>query len=138
MTDQLDRREARVRALRRARPRSRFLRFCVGGVIALTGLVWWTGDFSPSGLLTSRRMANLERFLGEIRPYPLQGIDWDWSTFFAWLGERLETVGLEAMAITLALSVASIVLAALFGGILALPAARTWAIADPYLPSTLR
>ncbi len=126
--------EARMLRLRHARPRSRFLR--VSGCVAagLVGVAWLTGDLSPAGLLSERRMANLERFFGEIRPYPLQGREWDWGIAFDWLAERLQTVGLEAMATTLALSVAAIVLAGFVGLVLALPAARTWAVADPYLP----
>lgn len=135
MTDDARRQIARVRRLRGSRPTSRFLRASLVSTAALIGLAWWVGELSPAGLLSSRRVANLERFLGEIRPYPLQGRDWDWGVFFGWLGERMHTVGFEAMATTLALSVAAIVLAGLAGAVLALPAARTWAVADPYLPA---
>lgn len=126
--------ESKRRELWRARPRSRFLRRSAFAAAGLVLAAWSLGDFSPVGLLSPRRLANLERFLNEIRPYPLQGRAWDWGLAGAWLSERLATVGLEAMAVTLALSVAAVVLAGLVGLLLALPAAATWAVPSPFLP----
>lgn len=123
-----------ARRLRRARPRSRFLRLTGLAVLVLTAAAWIIGDFRWGSLLTPRRLANLERFLGEIRPYPLHGEAWDWGTAAAWAWQEWLEKGAEATKITLALSVVSIVLAGAFGLLLALPAARTWATPEPFVP----
>jgi len=123
-----------IDALYRQRPRNGFLR--IGGWLA-AGLVvagWLGGGFLADPGWTPRRAANLQRFLGEIVPYPLQGEPWDWSVAFAWArelwNEKLATATLE----TLAISVLAILLAGALGGALAPWATRSFARPDPFLP----
>ena len=122
-----DSRDAEIRRLHRRRPRSRFARWSGAALCALVIFSWWTGDFSPGDLFSERRLANLERFLGELRPYPLQGRDFDVRVAASWAGEVLRERGWTAAGVTLAMSVAAIVLAALGALALAPAAARTFA-----------
>jgi len=126
-------RAARIEELRRGRERSRLLRVSAWGAIALCAFAWLTGSFGVDGFLSPRRLANLDRFLAELRPYPLQGREWDWGTAFEWAGAVMSERGLEAMLVTLGISVAAIALAALAAGLIALPAARSFATPRPYL-----
>jgi phosphonate transport system permease protein len=128
----------RLRILRLSRPRSRFLRWSSALILLLVIAAWWAGDFAPSGFLSPRRLENLQRFLAEIRPYPLHDRPWDWGVAWAWARDVAVRKGTEATFITLALSVVSIVLASLGGLLLALPAARTWSTPEPYLPASRR
>ena len=131
-------RDTRVAALRHGRERSRLLRVSVPGLILLSTLAWIPIGMGAEDLLSPRRQANLERFLGELRPYPLQGEAWNWGQAIDWAGGILKDRSLEAMLITLGISVAAIVLAALLGGLLALPAARNFATPEPYIQSGRR
>jgi phosphonate transport system permease protein len=131
-------RDARVAALRRGRERSRLLRASVAGLILLSTLAWIPIALGSVDLLSPRRQANLQRFLGELRPYPLQGEAWDWGLAMNWTGGILGERGLEAMLVTLGISVAAIALAALLGGLLALPAARNFATPEPYIQTGRR
>ncbi|RMH18239.1 MAG: ABC transporter permease subunit [Acidobacteria bacterium] len=124
-----------IRRLYRQRPRSRFLRLSAALLLALVAYAWLGGDFGAGGMLSPRRLANVERFLGEIRPFPLQGRDFEPAIFVRWLGEVMAEKGWHAARVTLELAVAAIVLAAVGGLLLSLPAARSWATPEPYLPS---
>lgn len=123
-----------IRRLRRARPRQRFLRWSLLGVAVLAVYVWLVGDFDSGSLLAERRQANLLRFLGELVPHPLQGRPWDWGVAWSWLTELMAEKGWSGAAKTLSISVVAIVLAALGGLVLSLPAARSWASSEPWLP----
>ena len=70
-------RERRIEELRRNRPRSRLLR--VGSLVMLGLIVysWGWGDLELDRFFSQRSNRNLERFLGEIRPYPLWDKEWD-------------------------------------------------------------
>jgi phosphonate transport system permease protein len=92
------------------------------------------GDFAWSEFLTERRLRNLARFLGEVRPYPLQDQPWSWTVAWAWGTELLEREGWEAARATLAISILAILLAGLGGFAFALPAARNFATAEVFLP----
>ena len=129
-----DPRNDEIRRLHRQRPRSRFARWSGAALCALVVFSWWTGDFRPGDLFSERRLANLERFLGELRPYPLQGRPFEVSTAAAWAGQVLRERGWTAAGVTLAMSVAAIVLAALGALALTPAAARTFATPEPYLP----
>ncbi len=126
-------RDARVAALRRGRDRSRLLRASVTGLILLSALAWIPIGLGAANLMTPRRQANLRHFLGELKPYPLRGETWNWGQAMDWAGGILAERGLEAMLITLCISVAAITLAALLGGLLALPAARNFATPEPLI-----
>lgn len=128
-------REAAVRRLRRERPRNRFVRTTAGLLAALVVGSWWAGDFAPGSFASERRLRNLERFLSELRPFPLQGREFDWATVVHWAGGVLSEKGLSAALATLAISVAAIVLAGLWGSLAALPAARNLATPEPFLPA---
>ncbi len=129
-----DDRDLEIRRLHSQRPRSRFVRWSALAITALVVLAWSSDGLWPDGLFSERRLANLERFLGELRPYPLQGKDFDLSVATAWAGEVLSERGWSAAGTTLAMSVAAIVLAALAALVLIPAAARTFASPEPYLP----
>ncbi len=129
-----DRRDAEIRRLHRERPRSRFVRWSGAALVALVALAWSSPGLRAGDFFSARRLANLERFLRELRPYPLQGRDFDFSIATAWAGEVLNDRGWTAAGVTLAMSVAAIVLAALGALILTPAAARTFASPEPYLP----
>lgn len=128
-------REGAVRRLRRERPRSLLVRWTAGLLGALVAGSWWAGDFDPGSFASERRLRNLERFLGEIRPFPLQGREFDWPTALHWAGGVFSEKGLSAALATLAISVAAIVLAGLWGALAAIPAARSLATPEPFLPA---
>jgi phosphonate transport system permease protein len=128
-------REVVVRRLRRGRPRRHFLR--VSGILfALLVLYAWTGmGLFTADLLSPRRVANLQRFLGELRPYPLQGERWDSQIALAWATDLLVTRAGPAAITTLAISIVAITLAGLGAVLLALPAARPFTSAEPFAPA---
>lgn len=123
-----------VRRLRQDRPKNRFGRVSAWVLLALVLGSWAMGGFSPAYLFEERRQANLERFLGELRPYPLQGEPWDWGVAWSWAGEVMAEKGWAAAGQTLAIAVAAIVLAGLLALVLCLPAVRSFAHPQPYLP----
>lgn len=105
--------------LRRTRRRSLFQRASAAVVLLTVTWSWWFGGFCLTEPLSARRVSNLNRFLGELRP---QAADADVLARRAW----------EASKQTLALSVAAIVLAGAAGLVLALPAARNVAAREPF------
>ena len=119
--------------LYRERPRSRFLRVSGWLAAALVLASWSFGGFLNEPIWSPQRAANLQRFLGEIVPYPLQGRDWNWTEAAAWSGDLWRDHLGEATATTLAISVAAIVLAGLLATLLAPWAARNFARSDPFL-----
>ncbi len=122
-----------LKQLHRDRPRRRFVIWSVRAFVLLTAASWWWGDFQPGRFLNDRRAANLQRFLGEIRPWPLQDRDWDWSIATKWAWDRWQADGAEALVATFAISLAAMVGAAFWGGLLSLPAARNFARPRPFL-----
>ena len=119
--------------LGRERPRAWFPRISFVLILLLLFGSWFSGTFDVGELFTERSARNLERFLREIRPYPLWDRPFDFAIFWEWLGTTLSGRGVRAISVTLALSVAAIVLAGIGGLILAVPAARTLATPNPYL-----
>ena len=121
------------------RSRSRFARWSGVAFLALVALAWSSPALRPGDFFSERRLANLRRFLGELLPYPLQsgehdvvaslGIAWTWTL------EMLIDRGFEAAALSLALSVAAIVLAAGGALVFTLLAARTLADPEPFVQS---
>jgi len=130
-----DDRDLEIRRLHRERPRSRFVRASGYLLGLLVVLAWSNAELWPGDLLSERRMQNLERFLGELRPYPLQGRDFDLAIAASWAGEILSERGWTATGTTLAMSVAAIVLAALGALFFSFTAARSLASPEPYLPA---
>ena len=124
-----------IRRLHRERPRRRAARWMGGLLLALVACSWWLGDFRISEMWSPTRQENLERFLTELRPYPLQGRPWDWGIAARWAMDVLTGKGLEAAVRTTAIAVVAIVLSAFGGLALCLTAARTVATPEPFLPS---
>ena len=112
--------------LRRARPRSRFARLSLGAMAVVVAYAWLSGDLELGRLFSARSAQNLQRFLGEIRPYPLQGREWDWEVFRHWLEATLDDAGGEAVLSTVALSVAAICLAGLLAAVSDRGSWRPW------------
>lgn len=124
-----------VEVLWRSRPRSRFVRASLIAFVAMLCLSWFAGGFDFGDAFSARRAANFDRFLTEIRPYPLQGQPWDWGVAATWAGQQLDDKGWTAALSTLAISLVAIFLAATAGLALALPAARNFATAEPFGPA---
>lgn len=127
-------RELEIRRLRRSRARSRFVRWSFVLFAALVAYAWLGGGLAPGDLFTARQARNLDRFLTEITPYPLQGRPFDLGVLLDWAGDLLQRRDLEAGLLTLAISVVAIVLAGVAAAGSSLFAARTFATPEPYLP----
>jgi len=128
-------RDAAVRRLRARRPRRRFAR-ASGWLFAALGVWAWTsGVFRLADLWTGRSRSNLARFLGEIRPYPLQDREWEWGVWVGWVREVFGGAAGEAIGSTLALSVCAIVLAGAAAFLASLSAARNLAGPQPFASS---
>lgn len=128
-------REAEVRRLARARARDPFI-LC--SVLLLAGIVlyaWLAGGFSIADLTSPRRLENVQRFVHELVPFPLQSQPWDWRIAFGWFADIVKESGALAVTTTLAISIAAILCAAVSGIVLAFPATRTLASPEPYLPN---
>lgn len=126
--------------LRRTRPRSRLLRAAAWAAAALVMFSWMGGDFGLEQLGGERRLANLQRFTGELRPWPVQqhgGFDAgsanDWRTLYDWGAALMAGGAGAALAATAAIAVLASVLAALIGYLACWPAARNVARPAPFL-----
>lgn len=124
--------EAALRELYRKRPRDLFVRGSFLALSALFGAAWWLGDFRMGDWLSPRRLENVNRFLGELTPYPAQGKPFDLGRVAEWAWDLLQGRGWEAVGRTLAISVAAIVMAAAAGWLLSLLAARSLMRDRPY------
>ena len=131
-----DARNAEIRRLYRRRPRRRFVFWSAMALLGLVLHAWSSDELRGTDLLSQRRLENLERFLGELRPAPLHGRDWDTGAALEWAARLMREKGWQAAGTTLALSVAAMVLAGLASSLLAPLAARTLATAEPYLPDS--
>ena len=127
-------REQAVIDLHKRRPRNRLLRGSAALAAVVVALAWWTGGFNVGDLFSARSQENLTRFVGELRPKPVQRTG-DWSEAQPWAAQLFHETGGEAMVRTLAIAVAAIVLAGGGALILSIPAARTLATLEPFLPS---
>lgn len=126
-------RDREIAALRRARPRNRFVRASLMGLAMLALAGWFFGGFSPATFGGERGRANASRFLGELRPWPLQGPESDAVAVWRWVAGLWVGQDAAALANTLAISVAAAGLAGAGGALLSLVAARTLACPQPYL-----
>jgi len=123
-----------VDQLHRERPRSRVVRISAVVIVLLVVASWCCGVIDFGSMRTDHARANLDRFLTDIRPYPLQDVEWDWGVAAQWFAEKTEGHAGAAMLDTLALSIAASVLAALLALACSLCAARNLATAEPFLP----
>ncbi|MEZ6013497.1 MAG: ABC transporter permease subunit [Planctomycetota bacterium] len=137
-------RAARVDALRRARPRSKFLRGTCAVLALGTAAAWLSGQIEVGRLLERRRLDNLQRFLSQdALPRPLRSAGADdargplarLGDLWTWTFEVLQDRGFEALLSTLALAVAAAVLAGCIAMLLAPLCARTLATREPYAAS---
>ncbi|MEE8107504.1 MAG: ABC transporter permease subunit [Planctomycetota bacterium] len=136
MSGQASTRQAEIDRLRARRPRNRFVRFSAVALLALAVYAWGWGDLEIDHLFRARTATNLNRFLTEVRPYPLQGVEWDWGVALGWVRYTLAGKGGSAVAATLAMSIAAICLAGIGAALLCLFAARNVAEPEPFLPDT--
>ena len=120
--------------LSKQRPSHRSARWSALALTLLAAGSWIAGDFGADSMLSERRLANMQRFLLELRPHPLQTGSFDISILLLWVRDLMGEKGLEATATTLAISIAATFLAGCGGVILALGAARTLATPFPFLP----
>lgn len=133
-------RAERIRRLHRARPRRPFVTASLAALVAIVVLSWLGGDLAPGELLSARQRSNAERFVAELRPWPLQGSGAPTesgarlSLGLRWFSALWKERGAEAVTATLATSIAAILLAGLWGGLASLPAARNLASPQPFLP----
>jgi phosphonate transport system permease protein len=123
-----------IESLRARRPRNRFARWSAVALFGLVIYAWGWGDLELAHLFEPRTAQNLDRFLTEVRPYPLQGKDWDWGVALGWVQKTLAGKGGEAVAATLAMSVAAICVAGFGAALMCLFAARNFAKPEPFLP----
>ena len=123
-----------VEQLRRERPVNWFGRFSMGAMLTLLVYAWSSDLLDFAALRTDRAQRNVDRFLTELRPYPLQREPWDWGIAWNWAGEQLGGKAGAAILDTLAFSVAAIVLAGLMALVASLFAARNIAAPEPFLP----
>jgi len=129
--------EAALAALYTERPRRNFVIWSV----RLFGLIitasWILGDFHLQSFFSQRRLDNVQRFFSEIRPWPLQQSDLGWNQAWPvvkqWAWQLWLDTGAEAFGVTLAVSLVAIVLAAVLGALLSLPAAQNLACPKPFL-----
>ena len=125
-----------VRALRRARPRSRLLRASAALLALVVAASWASGDLDVGDLVAGRRFTNAARFLeAELVPYPLRGRPLELEGLASWARGVLtdpERAPVRSAVATLAISVLAIGLAGLAGALLAPFAARNLAAADPF------
>jgi phosphonate transport system permease protein len=122
-------RELEIVRLRRGRPRSPFRRLSALLLLALAVLSWTAGGLFDEPVETR----GLASFLSELRPYEQRGKGEGVAGAARWAGDRVRERGAAASAATLAISVASIVLAGAVASILAWGAARTLATPEPFL-----
>lgn len=133
-SDGLIDREVVISRLRRERPRRHFLRTSLLAFAALSLYAWTAGGVVTGDDFSPRRLANVQRFLGELRPHPLHGRAWSSATALEWAGELLATRAGPAALTTLAMSIVAITLAGCAALALGLPASRAVACPEPYLP----
>jgi phosphonate transport system permease protein len=124
----------RIAALRRARPRSRFLRASLSALaLGALGALWLVAA-DLADVVSARRVENLTRFLErDALPEPLRdggGL----SELCSWALGVLRSGGAEAALRTLAIAVVATGLASVLGGALALVGARDLAARDPFGP----
>lgn len=119
--------------LYRARPRNLVVRGSLTAMLILIVGVWLSGAFLDPQAFTDQRQENIARFLNELRPYPLQSTTFDASVALTWAHSIMQEKGWNALRITIAISFAAITLAGIFGGLLALPAARNITRSEPFV-----
>lgn len=126
----------RIAALRRARPRHRFLRWSLLLLALFAAYAWLAGDFRLGELFAGQRAANWWRFWTEDAvPAPLR----DGAApgeLSSWLATQWRAQGAVAAGHSLGIAVLAIALAGAMALALAPLGARSLMICDPYVPRT--
>lgn len=128
-----------IRRLHRDRPRRPFVRHSIWILAAIVVISWLAGGFGTEGFGSGRQWDNFQRFMGELRPWPLQQDDAPTAALARlqiaarWFADLWRAKGATAVATTLAISLVAILLAGASGGLLSLPAARNFATPQPFL-----
>lgn len=107
----LSQRDGRIAELKRAKPRDWFLRG--SAIIVLLLVVWaWLSSGPLLGRLSAeRRWFNLKNFVGELVPTPVQESG-NWFDSIPWAWSLLTKDGFEALANTIGIATAAIILSA--------------------------
>lgn len=113
--------------LYRARPKTNFVRLSLLVMALLISYTWIGGGFLSSNNSIIQRTENLERFVGELKPYELRGESFNIYSYLSWAKTMMAEKGWQAAETTLAISVAAIVLGGILGNLLAIPASRNFA-----------
>jgi phosphonate transport system permease protein len=120
--------------LRRARPRSRLVRWSWVAAAGAVAYAWLLGGIDARGLLTPGRRANVERFLTiDAVPYPLRSAGFSWHGAWSWAADVLRAHGLAALFSTFWISVLAIAVATAVAWAAAPFGARTLWRRDPFL-----
>ena len=95
-------------------------------MLLLIGYTWIFGGFLDTSKSFPQRAENIERFLKELQPYTLRGESFSIQSYLSWTKAIMIEKGSQAMHVTLAISVAAIVLSGIWGNLLAILAARNF------------
>ncbi|MCP3916244.1 MAG: ABC transporter permease subunit [bacterium] len=126
--------KAEVAALRRARPKSPFLRTTAIVIVAFTTYAWFSGEIEVGALFRARRLENLERFVTrDIVPFPLREQGLSVGGAVDWAGGLMREQGWKAMLATLWISVLAIALAGAFALVIMPLASGSLMTREPYL-----
>lgn len=133
-----------INRLRAEQPRRPFVAASLIALVLLMAIAWTIGDFSSGEMISDTGFSNAKRFLGELRPWPVQqlpdsaSLTVRWETTATWFADRWRARGAEAVATTLSISVVAIIIAGGIGLFLSLFGARNLAVARPFLTSGKR
>ena len=120
------------RQLQAQRPRRPFLVWSLRLFALLLAASWLLGDFQLAAGHWERRAINLERFLGDVQPWPVQEGE-GWAQAWPWALRLWQEGAAQAVAATVAMSLLAMVLAGLVGTLAGLPAARNLTSSRPFL-----
>ena len=127
---------ASIDTLWKERPRSRFVRISLAIFGALLIGCWLWVDADLGDVVSTEGFDYAGKFFTvDAKPKPLRDEPWSWSGVAAWAGAEMDVRGWRAVGATLGVSVLAIVLAALASMLLSLPAARTFACSEPFVPA---
>ena len=115
-----------LKTLHKDRSKNVFVRLSLITMVLLIGYSWSLGDLLNLSNSFTTRGENIERFFGELQPYELRGESFSMHSYLSWSKAILAEKGSQALQVTLAISVAAIVLSGISGNLLAIPAARNF------------
>ena len=115
-----------LKMLHRGRSRNIFVRLSLVIMLLLIGYTWIFGGFLDTSKSFPQRAENIERFLKELQPYKLRGESFSLQSYLSWTKAIMIEKGSQAVHVTLAISVAAIVLSGIWGNLLAILAARNF------------